>query len=337
MKRLVRDNAWIHADDVDWKILERIGKVCAHFGLQSHRRGKLSLPEEDKKPFDKRDYSRASIKENFIELVAAREVALKYKKAGHRTVFDIIHHYFTARDQWYKWSDEFPNISLPRMSQKAGFRIAKELSDELINRAPLYAFYLHHIYQRYVCDFNFGINNGRELARKILKRVPLFNICVFLQYSEADFCREYRYKEDLLCEEAQKQIKGLVENEKVKVASGEVNGEPTGIIWVPKPKNYETLWKKIQSGEDYVPEILFPEIFQTSEITKIYASEETERSYILAKHPKIISHVEKERSKLYEKTFKIAPELLDHTDIVELLFQKWNYDIHIQSKILKPR
>lgn len=308
----------------------------ARFGIDGNIYYHFDSASERTKPEGKRDWSALHEKQAFLYHTAVFELDVMYKN-GHRTVFDILHHYFLTHSAFCLAGGRVGNKEetfhgLPSIKKVTRLTWpAERFSRELVKKDPLYAFYLHHTYQRYMCDYKFSLGDeGKELARRIINLVPLLKICWFLQYTESDFCRD---RSGILRRVAREQTKSLPKEKTTKVHSTVSNGEGMSLLTVPKFRGWQKVLKKSENG--YVPEVIFPQLFSTNEVRKIYRTNPVERSYLLSRYKEIFEDAPGERAGLIRMAIQQWPALKKRREFIEHLLQKFNYRIYIRSRILK--
>jgi hypothetical protein len=331
MNDLIIGDKKINADLLDWSELAAIGRLFARFGLAAHQPNLVS-PEIDALPRNRRDYSALTEKEDYLHLTAAREAMVLYQ-SGHRTTFDLVHHYYlTSGGGFYGHQDGCHG--LPSLEAITGAKhFWQKLSRELIRRDPLQAFYLHQMYQRYVCAYNFHLADPKELARRILRLLPLLKICLFTQHTESDFCDDFGGR--ILRRAAWEQTRNLPKVKTTKVYQTVVNGDGMGLMAVPKIRNEKTLLRKCEEG--YPPEVLLPALYFTKEVLAVYGANPTERSYLLSNYGESFADSEKKMAALVAEAEGIFPLLAKRKGLIKTFLRENNYSVHIRPHFLDKR
>lgn len=321
---------FIDIDEINFGLLEEIGKVCANFGLATNSTRYIHSTKT------KKNYSEDMKKKLFLNLAAAGELQKLYS-AGFETVFDLVHYYYTL----YKGGHSFNETcrGKPSIEQLLGENVHEAYSKfitEFSRKAPLQVFYLHHMFQRYCCSSNLNLprdNNTEKFAKFILNNYDLFNIRTFLQRTESRFFDDHQ---NLLEEYAKKKIRGLPKNEILNMYVGQSRGIPIGNIKVPKTKEYYRIMRGLGNNENRrkIDKILFPELFDVSQIGEVYNMNLAERAYILSSYPRLFENLSKEKKEIKNLILEMFPKFGGNENIVELLLNDANYSVHIQTRKL---
>jgi hypothetical protein len=328
----------INADELSFEEQEAIALVCAENGLQTGRQNSylISLEQELKPESEKKNYSKLSEINDFIHLATLKKTNELYF-AGHKTVFDLVNHYYAYGNIYF--NENFESISHLHSNRNASLtrelaiiNDVRDLMHELAKKAPLQVFYTHHIYQRYMTSVNMGVleEDIDGIIDHLFKNYDLFAICNHLVRTESDFFDVFRHDPDKLFAEAERQISGLSEDEVVTTHSGETNGYLEGELVVPKPSYYDE-FKNSENRSFAEEQFFFPSLFDKSSVLEIYEQNSIERSYLLSKNPELFE-VQNERMKLVSEAKEKHP-LLDEK-IIEIILRQGNYSVYVQPRIL---
>jgi len=300
---------FIDVDLVDEEFLSYMSEICVYYGLNVNRPPMFSSKDNNDGSLDKYNKYRILSKQ------AAKHVTELYFK-GHKTVFDLFHHYY----------------SLFGAIQKGSLEKIASITEEIAKKATLQGFFLHHIFQRYVTDANFDFGEWTEHTKKqILKNTDLYRIAQFLIYSESDFFYDNNY----FYQECKKRTKNLSKSDKVKTYSSEINGGLYGEVLVPKTSEYLRIRKEVNcSSKKYLPEILFPELFDSSLAIKVFEENPVERLNILHTHPNKF-FVENKLEKISKEIIGKYPKLKNDKNAIDILIKDGNYSFNIQTKMLE--